>query len=146
MERVFKNNELKTVAEIAIANGLEVWTFKGSNPSKYINQVFITDGKRICTVEEHYSGVRYGTEHISKMGSGLGSGFGLTDDIDLADVDLINNALNTFIPSWGLRHGGNPDQLRKYSGWDEYLKRNTILTYYRIDGDGQPFEMQALSK
>ena len=123
-ELTFYNDELLKACQLAIELGYKVHTF---NPSgKYISQVFIDNGTTFGSVSEYYSGVSYSTCHISKNGSGNGSGFGITSDPMNATKEGVNSVFISY-PDWCRNVGGIEKQT-----WKEYLGRETILTYGEI--------------
>ena len=127
--RELRNEDLKEVVKIAKFKGYNVYTFESS--SKYIEQVFIEDlkGGRVGSASAYYSGVRFSTIHKSKNGSGNGTGFGELikgeDFNNPADLDICF----TSVPYWGGVKGSN---IVKYTSFEDYLKINTILNYYKI--------------
>lgn len=125
-ELKFYNEELYNAAKMAIGMGYKVHTF---NPSGfYIRQIFIDNGKTFGSVSEYYSGVRYSTCHKSELGSGNGTGFGLSEEPMNATKDGINSVF-MFAPRWAT----NTNRIKKET-WDEHISRpiNQILTYGEI--------------
>lgn len=124
--KVFRNEELEKVVNLAKENGLKVFTFESS--SKYIGQVFITDGTEIGSCQADYSGVRFSTQH--KPCHECGTGFGLqSDHIINADLSNIKESFGMY-PRWA-----TPTQRKaviKYASADEYTSKERILKYYYI--------------
>ena len=124
----FANEKLKKCVDIAKKRGYSVWTFKSS--SNTISQIFIDNNKgAIGTVQAFYSGIQFSTLHKSERGQhNNGSGFGSLikgqqfNDPD--DMDIIFSRC----PYWKQNCSG----ITKYKSMQDYIKRNTILTYYEL--------------
>ena len=125
-ELSFYNDELFNAAKLAIEMGYKVHTFKPSG--FYIKQIFIDNGITFGSVSEYYSGVSYHTCHKSVLGSGNGTGFGLTKEPMLAKKEMSNRVL-LFAPDWATN-----THLIKKETWEEHIKRpiNSILEYAEI--------------
>ena len=131
LKREFKNSELEKVVEIAKNKGYKVFTFRGSNPSKYISQVFFEDlNGRIGTCQSYYSGIQFSTVHKSKNGSGNGTGFGgLVKNEEFNQPENIDICFISY-PYW---MNGNGSSIYKYTSFQDYLNKGLgILTYYEI--------------
>lgn len=130
MNRKFQNESLQRVCDISKEKGYKVYTFEATGN---IRQVFIVDNEgRICTVSESFGGVRYATVHKVSVGSGFGTGFGITgyNDIEFASIEKIDDALKMIAPYW--INPSDAIKVKKYANWDEYTKINFILKYYEL--------------
>lgn len=126
-KKEYRNEELEKVVNISKEAGFKVYTFEST--SKYINQVFIENQEgKICTVSEKYSGVTYATVH--RPNRECGTGFGLTNDIDMASLEMIVLSMNTNSPQWATKN--QREAVIKYSNWADYLKKDSILRYYEL--------------
>lgn len=124
-ELEFYNDELLKVAKMALNMGYKVHTF---NPSgRYINQIFVDNGKTFGSISQCYSGVSYSTCHKSINGSGNGSGFVIHPDPMLANEELINDCFIT-VPNWA---ENELNKIKKQT-WEEYLGGERILNYSEI--------------
>ena len=128
LNRTFRNEALKECVEIAKNRGYRVFTFVSS--STYIEQIFIESPQRqrVGSVSEHFGGVKFSTLHVSKRGSGQGSGFGsLIDGEDFnnpEDLDVI--FINA--PSWA-----KSESIYKHTSFEDYLNKGLgILKYYEL--------------
>lgn len=128
LNRTFRNEALKECVKIAKERGYNVFTFCSS--SKYIDQIFIESPQkqRVGSVSESFGGVKFSTLHVSKKGSGLGTGYGsLIDNEDInnpEDLDVI--FINA--PSWA-----NNANIYKHTSFQDYLDKSLgILKYYQL--------------
>lgn len=117
------NETLRPVIDIAKSKGYKVFTFETSSPKT--NQIFITDGKRIGTVQTSYGMLNFGTIH--KPTKGIGSGFGLFEYKSIEDGIEESMAI---APDWVLK--SDRDKIVKYESVEEYINKETILKYYFI--------------
>lgn len=124
--RKFRNEALEQVSNIAKEKGYKVYTFESS--SIYINQIFFVDQLgRIGTASEYYGGITFGTVHMSKRNSGIGTGFGIGGEFEEpSNLDI------AFLhaPNWA--SSVDRSNVIKYKDWNDYLSKNTILKYYEL--------------
>lgn len=119
----FENAELKDVYRIAKEGGLKVYTTQ--NPEKEtITYFWITNGTQLVYCQRHYSGVKFSSEHQVQNGSGLGTGFGLTNNepVVVNGIDELEEYF-TYRPAWTRRHA-----VKGYENWEAFAKRNTPLS------------------
>lgn len=130
-DRVFKNESLAKVVELAKAKGYTVRTFESQ--SSKIEQVFIEDQNgRLGSCSAYFGCVQFSTMHKSKSGSGNGSGFGgLVKGEDFNDPENLDVCFISF-PYWAGNQGRQG--VTKYNGWSDYQqpKVNQILKYYEL--------------
>lgn len=122
--REFRNESLKEVSEVAKQMGLRVFTFESR--SKYIEQIFFTDGEKIGTSSADYGSITFGSIH--KPNRACGTGFGLEYDYNKSLIENIRYSLNCFAPKWAKR--SDVEHVKKYKNVEEYLQREKILKYY----------------
>lgn len=124
-DRKLKNEALEEVYKIAKERDYKVYTFESSYSST-INQIFIENQKgQIGTVSDYYSGVSFGTIH--KPTQGIGTGFGIGEEFENPEnLDLIFN----HSPHWATTQ--DREKVKKYSSWNEYISKETILKYYEL--------------
>lgn len=120
----FKSDLLENAVELAKNNGFKVYAFQHNEK---IAQVFIANENGVCTIGTDLSGMlNIGTCH--KPCREFGTGFRLNEEpIEGLTVKDINHAIQTTRPYWA-RKG----EVVKYSNWEDYLKRERILTYFEI--------------
>jgi hypothetical protein len=121
----YKREELESFVKKLKENGFAVYAFQHDTP---IGQVFFVKDNKIATVScDDFYGLRFGTTH--KPNRSCGTGFGLNENATTEPtIEMAMGAINTLSPYW--YHG--KDQAVKYSGWDEYLKKNSLLKYYEV--------------
>lgn len=126
MNAIYRNEELEKLVKEVKKVGYKVYTFKSSsqfNPK--IEQIFIVDQEnRICTVYTKFGGLNYGSIH--KPCRSAGTGFGLFEEPKEANLDLVKEALNTYIPKWARRI---TDPIIKYKDFEEYKQKSTLFYY-----------------
>jgi hypothetical protein len=120
----YKNESLAEVVRIAHKRGYKVYGFQSD---KRISQVFIEDTNgRVGTCFATFGEIKLYTVHKNIRGSGVGTGFGDGGNHHPEEIDLCF----AFAPSWVGRR--DLERVVKYKSFDEYLKYNTILTYFPI--------------
>lgn len=121
----FKDELLENFVNELKENSFKVYAFQHGTP---ITQVFIVKDNKIGTVSsDDFYGLNFGTVH--KPNRSCGTGFRLNDKPETKPtIEMALNSVNVFMPYW--YH--EKEQPVKYSGWDEYLKKNAILKYYEI--------------
>jgi hypothetical protein len=124
----FTNAELADIYRMAKEDGLKCYTSVSSTPKEKISYFWITDGTQIVYCQAQYSGVTFSSEHKPKNGSGLGTGFGLTNNepVVINNVDEIKEFF-TYRPNWTLRHAVN-----KWKNWEEFANNERILKVIEI--------------
>ena len=119
----FRNEVLRLLVEKMQKAGWKVYTFKTDGP---IGQVFYVHEDKIGTAHEKFGGISIGTVH--KPNISCGTGFGVGDD--MLHNPTIEDAKEGFMfcPHWY----NNTSAVKKYANWDEYVSKETILTYYEL--------------
>lgn len=124
-EVIFKSELLKDVVNMAKNNGYKVYAFQHNEK---ISQVFIVNNEGICSISaDYFYGLNISTCH--KPCRKFGKGFRLNEEpLNQISLNEINIAIRLNKPRWARQEG----DVIKYSNWADYIKKNTILTYFEI--------------
>ena len=121
---------LQVVIGRAKAQGLQVWTFDSDDAE--IKQVFVTDGTRIASISRILGGLSVSSVH--KPCRECGTGFGLSGHWGETTMDdaikMLPAAMTMTAPSWATT--ADRAAVRKWASWEEYMNRETVLTYYQL--------------
>ncbi|HQZ43655.1 MAG TPA: hypothetical protein PK735_12275 [Flavobacteriales bacterium] len=123
--REFDTKRLADIVAACKEDGLHVWTF-GSESSRTIRQVFITDGEKIASVEDSY-GLRLSTVH--KPNRECGTGFA-DNTVEAATPQMIRSTMATIAPRWATAK--QRAAVVKYKNWEDFLSKDTVLDWYQL--------------
>ena len=123
---------LQVVIGRAKAQGLQVWTFDSDDAE--IKQVFVTDGTRIASISRILGGLSVSSVHKPCLECGTGFGLSLENDRRELSTEEASGAMSVAMdmvaPRWATR--SQRKAVRKWASWEEYMNRETVLTYYQL--------------
>ncbi len=114
----FRNEPLKDAAQLAIKNGLKVYTKKDS--AGLISWLYVTDEKNISSVSAERWGVTVSTIHKPNRTTGTGySLHGYNNPKEFLTIEEIKAGF-IFCPNWAKT--GDRASVKKYKSFDEFKK------------------------